>query len=126
MDELTSLKILVVDDEAIIGMLIEDILMDAGCRSVELKNNLRDAVTYLAANRPDFAILDINLGATSSYPLADHLRTSGVPFMFLSGYGSRGLDPAYADCRALPKPFQHDDLLAAVRDAIAEAARVRP
>jgi DNA-binding response OmpR family regulator len=121
-DKLARLTILVVDDEAIIGMLIEDILADAGCNSVELKSNLRDAETYLAANRPDFAILDINLGGTQSYPLADHLRAAGVPFLFLSGYGARGLDPAYAECRALPKPFQHDDLLVAVHEALAEAA----
>ena len=124
MDQLTALKVLVVDDEAIIGMLIEDILTDAGCMSVELKSTLRDAEAYLDTVTPDFAILDINLAGTASYPLADRLRVTKTPFLFLSGYGSRGLDPAYADCCALPKPFQHDALLAAVRDTIEAAGRV--
>ncbi len=122
MDPLKNLHVLVVDDEAIIGMLIEDIFLDAGCATVTVKGNLDDARSYLAEQKPDFVVLDVNLAGTTSYPLADDLRASGTPFIFLSGYGAQGLDPAYADCAALPKPFQHEQLLAAARDVIAARA----
>jgi hypothetical protein len=58
----------------------------------------------------DLAILDVNLDGHDVYPVADLIAGRGVPFMFVTGYGGRGLPDSYRGRPTLQKPFQMDEL----------------
>ncbi len=106
----SDLRILVVEDEAVIGILIEDILLDLGCGCVDLAASVESALGLLEATSPDFAFLDINLKGTRSYPVADVLKSRGIPFVFLSAYATHGLDTVHAGEKIVQKPFLPGDL----------------
>jgi CheY-like chemotaxis protein len=105
-----DLHILVVEDEAVIGILIEDMLLDLGCGRVDVASSVACALGILEDTSPDYAFLDINLKGTKSYPVADVLKSRGIPFVFLSAYGTHGLDTVHADAKILQKPFLPRDL----------------
>jgi CheY-like chemotaxis protein len=115
----SNLRILVVEDEPIVGMLIEDILAEFGCCHVDVAPSVDTALDAMAEERPDFAILDVNLNGARSYPVADFLKSRAIPFIFMSGYGSSALDDAYADTKILQKPFRPVDLESALEDVLA-------
>ena len=102
-------KVLVVEDEALIAMLFEDILADLGCEVVGPAMNVRQALE-LAGSAIDIAVLDLNLAGESSFPVAGVLRERGVPVVFSSGYGSSGLPPEWQDAPTLPKPFTAEEV----------------
>ncbi len=114
----SGFRVLVVEDEALISMLIEDMLADIGCKCVDVAASVEGAMEALTKAEPDFAMLDINLNGKRSFPVADFLRSREIPFVFLSGYGSRGLGESYADAKVLQKPFQLGDLETALEDAL--------
>ena len=105
-----SKRILVVEDEAVIGILIEDILLDLGCGRVDLASSVDSALELLRNASPDFAFLDINLNGTKSYPVADVLKARAIPFVFLSAYATHGLDSVHSAEKILQKPFLPRDL----------------
>ena len=110
---LKGLRLLVVEDEALVAMLVEDILTDLGCVVVDVIGSLEEglaAVARTAAASIDGAILDVNLGGRKVFPIADALQERGVKFVFATGYGTNGMDPRYADCAVLAKPFQREEL----------------
>ena len=103
-------RILVVEDEVMVAMLVEDILLDLGCELAGLATRLDDALRLARQAEIDLALLDVNLDGKPSYPVAEVLRARGIPFVFATGYGERGIDPAFAAVPTLAKPFQHEDL----------------
>ena len=103
-------KVLVVEDEALITMLFEDILGDFACEVVGPAMNIRQATELAEAAEIDIAILDVNLNGEPSFPVASKLRSRGVPLVFSSGYGSHGLPPEWQDTPTLPKPFTSDEV----------------
>ena len=111
-------RVLVVEDEALISMLIEDMLADIGCKCVDVAASVESAMQALTRVEPDFAMLDINLNGKHSFPVADLLRSRDIPFVFLSGYGAGGLCAGYANAKVLQKPFQLGDLETALNDAL--------
>ncbi len=106
----SDLRILVVEDEAVIGILIEDILLDLGCGRVDLAPSVECGLDFLAGASPDFAFLDINLNGMKSYPVADVLKSRAIPFVFVSAYPTHGLDTVHAGEKILRKPFLPHDL----------------
>ena len=113
---LAGLRVLVVEDEALVAMTIEDTLEEFGCEVVGPAGTLRTALRMAEreSGRLDGALLDVNLGGEKVYPLADFLIRKDVPFVFLSGYGPEGLDPAYAPATVVKKPFRPDELARAL------------
>ena len=106
----TGRRILVVEDEFLIRMLMEDMLADLGYDLVGVAGRV-DEATELAKTRDfDLAILDVNLDGHDVYPVADLISKRGLPFMFVTGYGGRGLPEAYRARPTLQKPFQLDEL----------------
>lgn len=103
-------SVLIVEDESLIAMLIEDHLVELGYEAWPAVSTVADALRALEAHAPDLALLDVNLGGTMSFPVADALRSRGIPFLFLTGYGRAGIPAEYADCRVLQKPFRRADL----------------
>ncbi len=104
-EKFTGLRVLVIEDEMTIALLIEDMLSELGHQVIEM--SMRLPLALIAARRDDidFAILDVNLDGVTSYPVAELLRTRGVPFAFATGYGAAGLSPAFRDQPVLEKPF---------------------
>lgn len=110
-----SLKILVVEDEAIIVMLLEDMLAELGHDMVASATNLDDARAKAARHDIDLAILDVNLGRVSSQPLADDFKTRGIPYILSTGYDRLGAE--WGDGVVLRKPFEVKALSAAIEKA---------
>lgn len=86
-------------------MLGEDMLLDLGCE-VEVAMRLDKAIDLARRADLDMAILDVNLGETCSYPVADALFERGIPFIFATGYGLSGIEPAYQAIPVMQKPYQ--------------------
>jgi len=104
-------RVLVIEDEPIILMLLEEYLLDAGCDLVASAATLEKALVLAAAEDVDFAILDVSLGAQSSFPVAEALLQRDIPFLFASGFGSQALPAQYRGHRILAKPFDFAELV---------------
>jgi len=116
---LEGLRLFIVEDEALIAMMIEDLLIDLGCALVGQAGTLRQALSSIedVAVKADGAILDVNLGGgQDSYPFADALLQAGVPFVFTTGYAPDFLEPRFRQLPILPKPVQRETLAAALAD----------
>jgi len=113
--ELAGLRVLVVEDEMMVSMLIEDMLTDLGCHVVGPAARLDEALTLAEHAELDCAVLDVNLGGQSTFPVADLLREKGAPFAFATGYGDAGLRDVDRDCLVLQKPFREADLARVLR-----------
>ena len=107
-------RVLVVEDEALVAMLIEDMIHDSGDEMVGSACRLSDALALAQETQADVALLDINLGGVLAYPVADVLRQRGVPIVFTTGYGSAGLSERFQDCPILDKPFDQHSLEKAI------------
>lgn len=103
-------RILVVEDEVLVGMMIEQMLHELGHQLAALSTHLDEALRLAATATFDVALLDINLNGRQSFPVADAIRARGLPFLFATGYGSRILGAAYRDAPVLQKPFSRDEL----------------
>jgi CheY-like chemotaxis protein len=116
--ELSNCKVLVVEDEMMIAMLIEDMLDAFGCKLVGPATSVPRALELIAKEKVDVAVLDLNLDG-KDYAIADALRQKNVPFIFATGYGSTGMRPEYANRPVLQKPFQANNLEIALAEALA-------
>lgn len=104
------LRVLVIEDEVLIGMLFEEMLADLGCELVAVIDDLDRAVQAVQAASFDVVLLDINLDGARSFPVADALRARGLPFAFVTGYGSHAGGADYADVPVVQKPFSREEL----------------
>src|SRR3982074_203138 len=111
-------RVLVVEDELMIRMLLEDMLGELGYTVHAEAARLEEALE--AAKNADFdlAILDVNLNGQPISPVADALVARGMPFVFATGYGERGLPEPYRDRPTLKKPFQMDGLKQMLQTAL--------
>ncbi|NBJ10340.1 response regulator [Microvirga arsenatis] len=108
--ELNGLRILVVEDEAAISLLLEDMLLDFGCEVIGPAARLSVALDAVAREKVDLAILDVNVAGEPIYPVAEALAQRSIPFVFSTGYGSAGIRDAFRDRPVLQKPFAQHDL----------------
>jgi CheY-like chemotaxis protein len=115
---LRAKRILVVEDELMIRMLLEDMLAELGCTVAAAAARLDEALELAQTADFDIAILDVNLGGQPIMPVADILAARGTPFVFATGYGERGLPNNHRDRPALKKPFQLGSLKRALQGAL--------
>ncbi len=115
----SPIRILLVEDEAAIAMLIEDMVADIGGELVATATRLDDAMAQASEREIDFAILDLNLGGMLTYPVADLRRQRGIPFVFATGYGAGGLAKGYENETALEKPFTTSTLERVMKQTLA-------
>jgi DNA-binding response OmpR family regulator len=113
---LAGLKILVVEDEMLVSMLVEDMLGDLGCIVVGPAASLEEALILARDAEIDIALLDVNLAGKAIYPVADLLKERGVPYIFASGYGDTHADGPHQGAPTLQKPFRMGDLEQALRE----------
>lgn len=112
---MTAKRIFIVEDEAILLCDLEDIVLLLGFDVAGSATSLDQAMDFLASGPEiDLALLDLNLNGEPSDPIADHLLAAGVPVLFVSGYGRRGLAERFADCPVLQKPYDEQTLAAAL------------
>ncbi len=102
---LTGMRLLVVEDELLVSMLIEEILGELGATVAGPYGRLADGLAAAKAERFDGAILDLNLAGELADPLADFLLARGVPFVFITGYQRDSIDRRYANVPVLQKPI---------------------
>ncbi len=108
---LAARRVLLVEDELVIAMLIETALQQAGWTVLGPAVRLAPALKAARSDAIDVAILDLDLAGENTRPVADALEARGIPFLFLTGYGVDGLPADKPHWRALGKPFRLDTLL---------------
>jgi len=111
-------RILVVEDELMIRMLLEDMLGELGYTIAAQAAHIDEALEAAKTADFDLAILDVNLNGQPISPVADALVARGTPFVFATGYGERGLPELYRDRPTLKKPFQLDGLKRMLESAL--------
>lgn len=99
------MRILIVEDEFLAGVMLEEDLRAAGWTTIGPYPTLTDAVQAAEDHPFDVAVLDINLDGEMVYPLADQLTARGVPFVFLSGYTARDLPERFSGVPKVSKPY---------------------
>jgi CheY-like chemotaxis protein len=114
-------RILVVEDEYLIRMLLEDMLGDLGYDVAAAVGTIVEASELATTGDFNAAVLDVNLDGTQIYPVADILAKRGLPFVFVTGYGERSLPEPYRDRPALQKPFQIEQLKSTLDGLLAKA-----
>ncbi|MBE7218495.1 MAG: response regulator [Caulobacteraceae bacterium] len=107
---LDGVRVLVVEDEALVAMLLEDMLGDLGAIVTATTGTVEEAVAKVRTGGLDVAILDVNLGAQSSAPVAEALKAANTPFVFATGYGESGVPEAFRGRPALQKPYGMNDV----------------
>jgi CheY-like chemotaxis protein len=122
---LNGRRLLIVEDEALVAIMLEDILADLGCVIVDVAGSLSQGLALVGdpALDLDAAVLDVNLGGEKAYPIAETLSAKGIPFIFSTGYGAAGVAPHFARVPAVAKPFRPKALEAALLSALAHAGR---
>jgi CheY-like chemotaxis protein len=114
---LQGLQVLVVEDEALVAMMLEDLLRELGCVLVSAASSVGQALSQLAVIPAlDAAILDVHLGNEVVFPVADLLVRRKVPFVFSTGYGPTDLAQRYPASRYLAKPFDVEALARVLAD----------
>lgn len=103
-------RVLVVEDELMIRMLLEDMLTDLGYEIAGAAAHVDEAVKLAKVADIDVAILDVNLNGHTVSPVAEVLDSRGLPFVFATGYGERGLPERYRDRPTVQKPFEQEML----------------
>lgn len=117
----SSLRVLLVEDEALVAMLLEDVLDTLGHRVIGPVARLGKAVTMAREEALDVGILDVNLAGQEVYPVADALAARGIPFIFVTGYGESALRAPYGGRPILAKPFRLDQI-SEILTAVSERA----
>ena len=110
-------RILVVEDELMIRMLLQDMLADLGHTLAGEAGRIDEALTLAKQCEFDLAILDVNLNGQPISPVVEVLLARGLPFVFATGYGQRGVPERYRQSPTLQKPFQSDALARAIEAA---------
>ena len=113
-----SARVLVVEDEFMIGLDIGQQLADAGFEVVGPATSVKKALRLVAEPGCDVAVLDVNLGNETSEPIARKLMASGKPFIVLTGYSTDNLLPWFSGATVLTKPPRMADLLAALQGCV--------
>jgi CheY-like chemotaxis protein len=118
---LSGRRVLVVEDEMLVAMLLEDMLADLGCTVVGPAARVEQALAMIeTAASLDAAVLDVNINGQKSYPVADALVAGGVPFVFATGYGPHSLMNGYSWFPLLQKPFKRLELGKALMKLLTE------
>ncbi len=112
-------RVLIVEDESLVLMLLEDLLPQMGYAVAAAVGSVPEALAALESGEIDVAVVDVNLAGTPSFPIADALKSRGIPFLFTTGYGAMGLPEQYADSAVLQKPFRKRDLETALAELLA-------
>jgi len=108
---LIGLRILVVEDEMIVSLLIEEVLTEQRCDVIGPFGHVADALRAAQTEVIDFALLDVNVDGEMIYPVAEALVARNIPFLLLTGYGRHGLPHNHQEWPVCSKPFRPGELV---------------
>ena len=116
--ELAGLRVLVIEDESLIGMLVGDLLDQLGCQMIGMVSGVDRALEMTAHVKIDLVLLDVDLGGEPSYPVAEALQARGIPFVFMTGLG--GLEPPWRGRPVIQKPFELAQFRSVIESALGD------
>jgi DNA-binding response OmpR family regulator len=105
---LVGLRVLVVEDEELIAMLVEDFLNELGCSVIGPAASVADGLSLATTSKISGALLDLSLNGDPVYPVADCLVARGIPFIFTTGHSSEDVIDRHAGAPTLVKPYNTD------------------
>ena len=114
---LQGARVLLVEDIDLVALQIEEMLLEGGCQAVTVVGSVAHALEAARTQDIDAAVLDINVRGGNTFGVADELRSRGVPFVFSTGYGERFLPDRFDAAPQVSKPFEPEDLWAALAKA---------
>jgi CheY-like chemotaxis protein len=120
-----SSRLLLVEDELMVGMFMQDLLKTLGYQSTNPIGRLSDAIAAASNERFAGAVLDMNLNGEFVYPLADLLTKQEVPFVFVTGYASNSVDPRFSSVPILQKPVLQDELAGALGEILEKPKAIK-
>jgi len=120
-----GLSVFLVEDEALIRMMIVEMLEELGHRVVAEAGNIRTAEPMAQTAAFDLGVLDINVAGFNISPIAEIVAARGLPFIFISGYGPEGRPVKFTDKPVLGKPFLVSDLATMIKSALSDSPRAR-
>lgn len=112
------IRLLLVEDEALIALMLENMVEGMGCAVTGLAPRVALGVSMAEAGDFDVAILDVNVAGENVEPVAERLAARGVPFVFATGYGEAGVPLRFRDRPVVAKPFRSEQLEAALQKAV--------
>lgn len=101
-------KVLIVDDEPLIAMMLSDWMTEQGVEPVGPAHSVAQALSLLEAGPVDAAVLDVSLGDGNSYAIADALSQKGIPFAFATGHGANSVAERFKGVITVTKPFDFE------------------
>jgi len=116
------IRIMLVEDEALIALMLEDMVEAMGCAVTGLAPRIALGVSMAASGDFDLAILDVNVAGENIEPVAERLAQRGIPFIFATGYGEAGVPLRYRGRPVVAKPFRSEQLESAIQKALAPNA----
>lgn len=120
-DILRGARVLLIEDDVLIALLLEAELEAAGCAVVGPYPSVSTALQGLRDASPDVALLDVLVGNEESFAVAEALKRRDIPFVFATGRPIDNMPQRYRGRRFLMKPFQPEEMLAALADVLQEA-----
>jgi CheY-like chemotaxis protein len=115
-------RVLILEDEYLISVMLEDILKELGCRSVASATGTESALQLISTYEPEFALIDYSIGAGTSEDVGRVLTDRGIPFAFVSGRLPDDVAAAFIDVPFVGKPFSTEDIEDALLRALAASA----
>jgi len=106
----TGNRVLLVEDEILVAMMMKDILAEFGLSVVGPFSRVAEAMVAAVHEDINAGIIDVNLGGEFVYPVADVLVARNIPFVFVTGYGVESIDSRFAHVPIIKKPVQRADL----------------
>ena len=117
-DSLEGCRVLIVEDDAMISMMLQDLLEDMGCQVVSVASRLGEAQHKSEVDDFDVALLDVNLRGERTFPVAEAMRQRRRPFVLTTGYATTILPDSLRAATLLQKPYRRQDLETALWDAM--------
>jgi CheY-like chemotaxis protein len=121
--DFSGVRVLIVEDEFAVMLLVEDMLSELGCQIAGTATRLSEALALAGRADCDAAVLDVNINGENVGPVAAALEERGIPMVFSTGYGRGGLEPRWRGRPVLQKPYRLEEFAAALRVALAHPGR---
>jgi DNA-binding response OmpR family regulator len=119
--EVSGARVLLVEDEGLVALMIEDMLEQLGLKVVASAAHVKKACELATSTSFDVALLDVNLAGEFVFPVARILRDRRIPFLFSTGYGAPSLEEEFSTAPAIGKPFSIEELKEKLRALLALA-----
>ena len=114
-DSKTIQTLMIVEDEALVAIVLRDELQEAGYKVLDLTDRHNEALEVAKAEKPDLALVNIRLaGSDDGIELAEHLKTMGIPVLLISGQVSRASSAKTVAIGSMPKPYDAAEMVLAV------------